>query len=41
MRKILAVLTAIEAHLREINKHLVFLCYLAELSALNENKEGK
>ena len=36
MRKFFAILEAIEAHLREINNHLVFPCHLAEKSAKNE-----
>ena len=36
MRKFLAIFEAIEAHLSEINKHLVFLCHLAEINAQNE-----
>jgi len=30
MRKLFSTLYAIEAHLREINGHLLFLCHLAE-----------
>ena len=41
MKKILSTLTAIEAYLREINGHLIFLCHLAETRAQEEKEMQK
>jgi len=41
MKKLLSTLFSIEAYLREINKHLVFLCHLAETCAQEEKERQK
>lgn len=38
MRKLIEILTAIDAHLSAIAGSMVYLCHLAEKVAQNENK---